>query len=49
MTGSMLATIHNERFFVRFLDEIRASIDGGWYFEFRDWMLHRFYRTGSKG
>jgi queuine tRNA-ribosyltransferase len=49
MTGSTLATIHNERFFVRLLDEIRASMDGGYFDEFRDSTLERFYRNGSKG
>lgn len=49
MTGSTLATIHNERFFVRLLDEIRDSIDGGWFYELRDETLARFYRNGSKG
>jgi queuine tRNA-ribosyltransferase len=49
MTGSTLATIHNERFFVRLLDEIRASIDGGYFDDYRDTTLERFYRNGSKG
>lgn len=49
MTGAMLATIHNERFFVRLLDEIRDSIDGGWFYDLRDDTLARFYRNGSRG
>jgi queuine tRNA-ribosyltransferase len=49
MTGAMLATIHNERFFVRLLDEIRDAIDGGWFFDLRDDTLARFYRNGSRG
>jgi queuine tRNA-ribosyltransferase len=49
MTGSTLATIHNERFFVRLLDGIRASIDNGSFDDFRDATLERFYRNGSRG
>ena len=47
--GFTLATIHNERFFVRLLDEIRASIDGGYFDEYRDETLARFYANGSRG
>jgi queuine tRNA-ribosyltransferase len=49
MTGSTLATIHNERFFVRLLDEIRASVDGGYFDEFKRETLTRFYVNGSNG
>lgn len=49
MTGSTLATIHNERFFIRLLDDIRASIDGGYFDEFKRETLARFYANGSKG
>lgn len=49
MTGSTLATIHNERFFIRLMDDIRTSIDGGYFEEFRDETLARFYKNGSKG
>ncbi|WP_026181790.1 tRNA guanosine(34) transglycosylase Tgt [Alloscardovia criceti] len=49
MTGSTLATIHNERFFIRLLDDIRASIDGGYFYEFKDQYLARFYANGSRG
>ncbi|PWG60336.1 tRNA guanosine(34) transglycosylase Tgt [Bifidobacterium catulorum] len=49
MSGCTLATIHNERFFVRLLDDIRASIDGGYFDEFRDATLARFYANGSRG
>ena len=34
--GFTLATIHNEHFFVKLLDDIRASIDDGYFDEFRD-------------
>ena len=47
--GLTLATIHNERFFVKLLDDIRASIDGGYFDEFRDESLARFYAHGPRG
>ena len=47
--GFTLATIHNEHFFVKLLDDIRASIDGGYFDEFRDETLARFYANGSRG
>ena len=47
--GFTLATIHNERFFVKLLDDIRASIDGGYFDEFRDESLARFYANGPRG
>ena len=46
--GFTLATIHNEHFFVKLLDDIRASIDGGYFNEFRDETLAKFYENGSK-
>ncbi|RBP99608.1 tRNA guanosine(34) transglycosylase Tgt [Bifidobacterium xylocopae] len=49
LNGFTLATIHNERFFVRLLDEIRASIDGGYFDEYKEQTLTRFYAHGSKG
>lgn len=49
LNGFTLATIHNEYFFVKLLDDIRASIDGGYFDEFRDATLARFYANGSKG
>ena len=49
MNGFTLATIHNERFFVKLLDDIRASIDGGYFEEFRDETLAHYYEKGSKG
>ena len=36
-------------FFVHLLDDIRASIDGGYFDEFRDATLARFYANGSRG
>lgn len=49
LNGYTLATIHNERFFVRLLDEIRQSIDGGYFDEYKKETLTRFYAHGSKG
>ena len=42
--GFTLATIHNEHFFVKLLDDIRASIDGGYFDEFRA----HFYGNGER-
>ena len=44
MLASTLATIHNERFIVRLVDNIRASIDRGTFDEFRGEFLGRYYR-----
>lgn len=49
LNGYTLATIHNEHFFVRLLDEIRQSIDGGYFDEYKKETLTRFYAHGSKG
>ncbi|WEV73973.1 tRNA guanosine(34) transglycosylase Tgt [Bifidobacterium sp. ESL0798] len=49
INGATLATIHNERFFIKLLDDIRASIDGGYFEAFRDETLARYYAHGSKG
>ena len=49
LLANTLATIHNERFFVKLLDDIRASIDGGYFGEFRDESLARFYANGPRG
>ncbi|WP_336661047.1 tRNA guanosine(34) transglycosylase Tgt [Leucobacter sp. USHLN153] len=43
MLGSTLATIHNERFIVRLVDQIRASIIDGTFAELRDEVLGRQY------
>ena len=45
MLGSTLATIHNERFIVRLVDQIRASIIDGTFAELRDEVLSRQYGT----
>ena len=44
MLGSTLATIHNERFIVRLVDDIRASITAGEFYELRADFLGRFYK-----
>lgn len=49
MNGYTLATIHNEHFFVRLLDDIRTSIDGGYFDDFKRDVLARFYAHGSRG
>jgi len=43
MLASTLATIHNERFTVRLVDDIRVSIEEGRFHEFKDAFLGRFY------
>ena len=43
MLGSTLATIHNERFIVRLVDQIRASIIDGTFSELREEVLTRQY------
>lgn len=46
-TGEMLAatlgTIHNQRFIVRLVDDIRGSIEDGSFYDFRDRWLRRYY------
>jgi queuine tRNA-ribosyltransferase len=43
MLAATLATIHNERFTVRLVDDIRASIDAGHFAGFKAEFLGRFY------
>ena len=43
MLASTLATIHNERFTVRLVDNIRAAIRSGDFYAYRDEFLGRFY------
>ncbi|KRE28044.1 queuine tRNA-ribosyltransferase [Mycobacterium sp. Soil538] len=45
MLASTLATIHNERFVVRLVDDIRAAILGGRFDDLRDHVLGRYYAT----
>lgn len=43
MLGKTLGTIHNERFIVRLVDDIRGSIETGKFYEFRDGFLADYY------
>ncbi|MEW6867106.1 tRNA guanosine(34) transglycosylase Tgt [Trueperella pyogenes] len=43
MLSSTLCTIHNEHFTVNLVDQIRASIADGTYWEFKEETLGRFY------
>lgn len=43
MLGKTLATIHNERFIVRLVDTIRATIADGSFFEFKTNFLNSYY------
>jgi queuine tRNA-ribosyltransferase len=43
MLAATLSTIHNERFTVRLVDDIRASVEAGSFAEFRTEFLGRFY------
>ena len=45
MLSSTLATIHNERFHIRLVDDIRASIENGDFEAFRTESLGRFYAS----
>ena len=41
--GLTLASIHNERFVVRTVDDIRASINDGSFFQYKKDFLTRYY------
>ena len=43
MLAATLSTIHNERFVVRLVDEIRSSIERGTFDALRDEVLGRYY------
>ena len=43
MVANTLATIHNERFIVRLVDDIRRSIADGTFYDFRDDFLAKYY------
>ena len=47
MLASTLATIHNERYIVRLLDDIRASIIDGTYVDFKQRVLARMSARAS--
>ena len=48
MVGGTLATIHNERFIVRLVDQMRESLRVGDFFEFKREFLGRFYSGNPK-
>lgn len=43
LLGKTLATIHNERFIVRLVDDIRASIANGTFYDFKATFLSDYY------
>jgi queuine tRNA-ribosyltransferase len=45
MLASTLCTIHNERFVVRMVDQIRAAIVAGEFDDLREHVLGRYYRS----
>ena len=45
--AATLASIHNERFIVRMVDDAREAIKDGTYFEYRDEFLGNYY-SGKK-
>lgn len=42
--AATLATIHNEYFIVKLVDDIRASIDDGTFFAFKETWLSKYYK-----
>lgn len=48
MVAGTLATIHNERFIVRLVDQMRETIETGNFFEFKREFLGRFYSGNVK-
>jgi len=48
MLAGTLATIHNERFIVRLVDQMRTTIETDDFFEFKQDFLGRFYADQSK-
>jgi queuine tRNA-ribosyltransferase len=45
MLAATLCTIHNERFVIRLVDQIRDAIDAGEFDELRDHVLGSYYRS----
>jgi queuine tRNA-ribosyltransferase len=45
LLAKMLCTIHNERFVIRMVDQIRDAIAAGEFDELRDQVLGRYYRS----
>jgi queuine tRNA-ribosyltransferase len=48
LLSNTLATIHNERFIIRLVDDIRASIADGSFFDFKASFLSRYYAIARK-
>ncbi|WP_409371200.1 tRNA guanosine(34) transglycosylase Tgt [Mycolicibacterium fluoranthenivorans] len=48
MLASTLCTIHNERFTIRLVDQIRAAITAGEFDELREHVLGRYYATARQ-
>lgn len=48
MLSNTLATIHNERFIVKLVDDIRESIKNDSFFDFKQAFLERYYASKSK-
>ena len=48
MIASTLCTIHNERFIVRLVDDIRVSIEDGTFADFKAGFLSRYYASSSR-
>lgn len=48
LLANTLATIHNERFIVRLVDDIRASIKDGTFYEFKQSFLGDYYAGATK-
>lgn len=46
--SAMLCTIHNERFVVRLVDQIRAAIKAGEFDDLREHVLGRYYSTRAQ-
>mgnify|MGYP004417309359 CR=1 FL=1 len=47
LLGKTLATIHNEQFIVRLVDQIRASIADGSFYDFKTEFLKNYYKTSA--
>lgn len=48
LLSNTLATIHNERFIIRLVDDIRASIADDSFFDFKESFLGRYYANARK-
>ena len=48
LLSNTLATIHNQRFIVRLVDDIRVSIQNGTFYEFKQQFIGEYYGTGAR-